>query len=31
MTDNMIRSFVAMAKQNRLILEEMQEDIQRIW
>ena len=31
MTDNMIRSFVAMAKQSRLILEEMQEDIQRIW
>ncbi len=31
MTDDMIRSFVAMAKQNRLTLEEVQEDIQRIW
>lgn len=31
MTDDMIRVFVDMAKQNRLTLEEVQKNIERIW
>ncbi len=31
MTDDMIRGFVLMAKQNRLTLEQVQKDIQRLW